>query len=46
MKDAVAFIRDLVPHQLVEDALARAFPRGKPVPDAMARACASPGAPW
>ncbi len=35
MTDAVAFIRDLVPHQLVEDELARAYPEGKSVPDAM-----------
>src|SRR3954466_5608335 len=35
MTDAVAFIRDLVPHQLVEDELARAYPEGKPVPEAM-----------
>src|SRR5690349_23716956 len=35
MADAAAFIRDLVPHQLVEEELARAYPRGKAVPDAM-----------
>src|SRR4029079_8800754 len=36
MTDALAFIRDLVPHQLVEDELARAYPAGESVPDAMA----------
>jgi len=35
MTDAVAFMRDLVPHQLVEDELARAYPAGKSVPEAM-----------
>ena len=35
MTDAVAFIRDLVPHQLVEEALAKAYPEGMAVPAAM-----------
>ena len=35
MTDAVAFMRDLVPHQLVEDELAHAYPAGKSVPEAM-----------
>jgi len=35
MTDAIAFMRDLVPHQLVEDALAQAYPAGKSVPEAM-----------
>src|SRR4051812_21309227 len=36
MTDAVAFIRDLVPHQLVEESLAKAYPQGMAVPEAMA----------
>ena len=36
MTDAIAFIRDLVPHQLVEEELATAYPDGMTVPDAMA----------
>src|SRR6478609_2077765 len=36
MADAIAFVRDLVPHQLVEEELAKAYPDGLPVPDAMA----------
>ena len=35
MTDAIAFMRDLVPHQLVEDTLAHAYPKGKSVPEAM-----------
>jgi tetratricopeptide (TPR) repeat protein len=35
MTDAIAFIRDLVPHQLVEEALAQAYPGGTSVPVAM-----------
>jgi tetratricopeptide (TPR) repeat protein len=35
MADALAFIRDLVPHQLVEETLAEAFARDADVPDAM-----------
>src|SRR3954465_12068564 len=35
MTDAVAFIRDLVPHQLVEEALAKAHPEGMAGPPAM-----------
>src|SRR3954470_19922052 len=36
MTDAIAFIRDLVPHQLIEESLAAAYPDGVAVPDAMA----------
>jgi tetratricopeptide (TPR) repeat protein len=36
MMDAVAFIRDLVPQQLVEETLAQSYPGSKPVPDALA----------
>ncbi|HXU00667.1 MAG TPA: SIR2 family protein, partial [Polyangia bacterium] len=43
MNDAIAFIRDLVPHQLVEEAFAHAYPEGRTVPDAMT-ACAR--FPW
>src|SRR6185503_17076670 len=35
MTDAIAFMRDLVPHQLVEETLAQAYPQGAAVPDAM-----------
>src|SRR5215510_14021855 len=36
MADALAFIRDLVPHQLVEETLAQAYPEDTKVPDALA----------
>ena len=36
MMDAVAFIRDMVPHQLVEETLEKAYPAGMTVPDALA----------
>ena len=35
MTDAIAFMRNLVPHQLVEETLAQAYPQGAAVPDAM-----------
>ena len=35
MADALAFIRDLVPHQLVEETLAQAYPEDTKVPDAL-----------
>src|SRR4029079_12854662 len=35
MADALAFIRDLVPHQLVEETLAQAYPEGTKVPAAL-----------
>jgi len=35
MTDAIAFIRDLVPHQLVEESLSEAYPAARAVPDAM-----------
>ena len=35
MIDAIAFMRDLVPHQLVEETLAQAYPPGAALPDAM-----------
>src|SRR5262249_13959210 len=48
MTDAIAFVRDLVPPQLVEESLAQAYPATRAVPDAMT-ACARlprpPGAP-
>ena len=34
MTDAIAFIRDQLPHQLVEEELAKAYPDGMAVPDA------------
>jgi golgin subfamily B member 1 len=36
MTDAIAFMRDLVPHQLVEETLAQAYSQDADVPDAMA----------
>ena len=42
MTDAVAFIRDLVPHQLVEDALARPIPSGPARPRRDASVAAFP----
>ena len=45
MADALAFIRDLVPHQMVEEALAQAYPDGTPrFRTRWRRACASHGA--
>ncbi|HEY7374044.1 MAG TPA: tetratricopeptide repeat protein [Polyangia bacterium] len=43
MTDAIAFIRDLVSHQMVEEALAQAYAEPRGVPDAMT-ACAR--FPW
>ena len=45
MTDAIAFMRDLVPHQLVEETLAQAYPRERPCRTRCRPAYASRGAP-